>query len=204
MQCVVYSSPEGRAQTLCSEWYGARVEPPFFFRFYAEGERLCFEAWREAAAQVHPDARPGAWQAELWRYDVVEFFLAAPDASRYLEFNLCPNGAWWARAFGEPRVPLPDFDAASAADVARFLQVQTSGELRDGRWTCRAGLSLPALRAWGWGPELARVAVAAVLCSEASEARAEATALTYLTTCEQRGGRPDFHRPWDWEPALLQ
>lgn len=188
MKCRICDAAAEEAwQTLGQEWHGAAVAPAFEFRLWREGETLGFAARRAAAAVVHPAARPGAWQEELWRYDVVEFFIATPDAARYLEFNLCPNGAWWAAGFTEPRVPLPGFDA-------RRLEPITRGEMSPAGWACEARVPLPLLREWGWVPDACRVAVCAVICREG--------AYTYLTSCEQTSGKPDFHHPWDWEAPL--
>ena len=190
MQCKLHNEcAPGEGQLLAESWQGERVEPPFHFRFtLTAADSLRFEAWRAAPALVHPAAAPGVFQEELWRYDVVEFFIATADARRYLEFNLCPNGAWWAEGFTEPRVKLAGFDA-------RALRPALCADMQPGRWRCSAELPLAALRAWGWSPGECRLAACAVICREGE--------YTYLTSCEQRAGRPDFHHPWDWEPALL-
>lgn len=173
---------------LAESWQGAPVEPPFHFRFQLTArDSLRFEAWREAEAIIHPAARLGVFQEELWRYDVVEFFIATADARRYMEFNLCPNGAWWAEGFTEPRVKLEGFDA-------RSLRPALHADMQPTRWSCSAELPLAALRPWGWAPEECRLAACAVLCREGE--------YTYLTSCGQRVGRPDFHHPRDWERAL--
>lgn len=188
MQCRIYAAEEGAPQTLSREWYGAELAPPFEFSFHRDEEELIFRMRRDAAAIIHPTAAPGAWQEELWRYDVAEFFIATPGADRYLEFNLCPNGAWWAAAFTEPRVPLAGFDA-------RALAPRTSGMCRPEGWAAEAHVPLALLRAHGWELSACRMAVCAVIC--------RAGAYTYLTSSEQTSGRPDFHRPWDWEAPLL-
>ena len=188
MQCILYRDGEGaHAQQLAQSWHGHPVEPPFHFRFTLTGrDTLRFEAWREAAAHVHPAAAPGVFQEELWRYDVVEFFIATADARRYLEFNLCPNGAWWAAGFTDPRVPLPGFNAQE-------LQPAIKAEMLPTRWRCSVEVPLAALRPRGWEPATARMAAAAVLCRGGQ--------YTYLTTCDQRSGKPDFHHPQDWEES---
>lgn len=189
MQCIIHRGTPAGAQHLLHEWHGSAVRPPFHFSFHTEKDAvLCFRAWRDAPCVIHPAAQPGKWQEELWRYDVVEFFIATPDARRYLEFNLCPNGAWWAAAFTDPRVPLPGFDAQSLHPVTRGRSTPTC-------WECEAAVPLAPLRNLGWQPETWRMAVSAVICREGE--------YTYLTTCEQTSGKPDFHHPWDWEVALL-
>ena len=190
MQCKLHKETEpARAQLLAESWQGERVEPPFHFCFtLTAADTLRFEAWRAAGAVVHPAAVAGAYQEELWRYDVVEFFIATADARRYMEFNLSPNGAWWAEGFTEPRVKLAGFDARSLRPTLR-------AEMQTGRWHCSAELPLAELRRWGWLPWECRLAACAVIC--------RAGEYTYLTSCDERSGKPDFHHPWDWEPALL-
>ena len=190
MQCKLHRiAAHAEAQQLTESWEGAPVEPPFHFCFtLTEEDTLRFEARREAAAIVHPAAKLGCFQEELWRYDVVEFFIATADARSYLEFNLCPNGAWWAEGFTEPRVKLPGFDALSLRPILQ-------ADMQQARWRCSAELPLEPLRRRGWLPWECRLAACAVLCREG--------VYTYLTSCEQRVGRPDFHHPWDWEMAQL-
>lgn len=187
MQCIIYSTPADEQQ-MNTTWHGERLTPPFFFSFQIEGDELVYRVRRDAAASIHPQASPGEFKEELWRYDVVEFFIATPDAKRYLEFNLCPNGAWWAAGFTDPRVALEGFDAAE-------LGVRTRAEFYPERWQAEARLSLAALAKWGWSLSACRMAATAVLC--------RAGTYTYLTTCEQRSGKPDFHHPWDWEAPRL-
>lgn len=71
--------------------------------FATDGQYLWFLAARNREATVHPDARPGQFQPELWRYDLAEWFLASGEGTNYWEFNLAPNGAWWACAFTDVR-----------------------------------------------------------------------------------------------------
>ena len=188
MQCSIYPTCPTAEQALSTTWHGSTVLPPFFFSLYTEGEHLVFHARREAPAIVHPLAQPGEYREELWRYDVVELFIATPDASRYLEFNLSPNGAWWAAGFSAPRVPLPGFSAG-------HLDVRTRAAYSPERWQAEARIHLAEPAEWGWRPDACRMAVCAVICRDGR--------YTYLTTCEQRQGQPDFHHPWDWEAAQL-
>lgn len=187
MQCIIHPTA-AEPQQLATTWQGQQVEPPFKFLLSVQGGNLVFQASRAAAAHLHPAAQPGEFREELWRYDVVEFFIATPDAKRYLEFNLCANGAWWAAAFTNPREPLPGFDA-------RELSPATTGSCTPAGWACEARIPLLSLEHRGWQPAHCRMAVCAVLCREGH--------YTYLTTCEAREGKPDFHHPWDWEPARL-
>lgn len=189
VRCKVYRAAGREAQQLAENWQGERVHPPFHFCFEQRSGELVFEAWRDAAAEVHPQARLGVYQAELWRYDVVEFFLATQDASRYLEFNLSPNGAWWAAGFSAPRVPLPGFDAQKLAPAIR-------AEMKPERWRCSAAIPLRALAHYGWHLCESRLAACAVVCRDGQ--------YSYFTSCGVRMGKPDFHRPGDWEEAWVE
>lgn len=184
MQCVVHSTAAANFQQLATEWHGEQIRPPFNFLFYIEGEHLTFSINRQAPAIIHPQAKPGLFQENLWRYDVTEFFIATADARQYLEFNLCPNGAWWAEGFTDPRVKLAGFDA-------RKLHPVISTNFTADAWQASARLPLNFLQEWGWQIHSCRLATAAVICRNGL--------YTYLTTCEQRAGKPDFHHPRDWE-----
>lgn len=60
-------------QELVNDWFGYDVEPSAEFAFATDGEYLWFLASRSKEATVHPDARPGQFLPELWRYDLAEW-----------------------------------------------------------------------------------------------------------------------------------
>ena len=186
MQCIVHPGATDQYQELNTSWQGEPVTPPFYFRFHEEDHCLIFTIKRQAPALIHPQARPGVFQENLWRYDVTEFFIATADARHYLEFNLCPNGAWWAERFTDPRVKLPGFDAAQLRPIISAAMAADS-------WQASVKLPLAYLEEWGFHLPACRLTAAAVICRDSG--------YTYLTTCEQRSGKPDFHHPRDWEMA---
>jgi hypothetical protein len=94
MQNII-SMGEPVVQQLTHEWYGNAIAAPVEYSFTVEGEYLVFRASQAAPVSIHPEAVPGEFKEELWMYDTAEFFVADADAKQYLEFNLCPNGAWW-------------------------------------------------------------------------------------------------------------
>lgn len=108
-------------QELVNDWFGYDVEPSAEFAFATDGEYLWFLASRSKEATVHPDARPGQFLPELWRYDLAEWFMAAGDGTNYWEFNLAPNGAWWACAFSDTRRANEDIPAPLAVDTKCIL-----------------------------------------------------------------------------------
>lgn len=156
------------------------VDPPAGFCLARDDRRLWFVAHHRAAAQIHPEARPGAFQTELWRWDVAEWFVAHPDSGRYLEFNLAPNGAWWSCEFTAPRM------RADATDIA-FPEVATFADLApDGAWVAAMAIPIDLLEARiGFGPG-STANVAMILGSPAQR---------FLSAAPLGGGPPDFHRP---------
>jgi hypothetical protein len=167
------------------DWTGAEISPAPLFSLAMDRERLWFVAGHARPAALHPRARPGAFQAELWKHDVAELFLADPAGGRYLEINLAPNGAWWSCEFTAPRVRAEETDIF-LPDVATFADLAA-----DGSWLAAIALPLDVLRArLGFGPTT----------------RANATFL--LGSPEQRffsandlgGGEPDFHIPQRFSP----
>src|ERR1035437_8909657 len=95
---------------LAKDWAGDAVQPAAGFSLAMDGQRLWFLAHHRKPAQLHPQARPGRFQAELWHHDVAELFLADPVSGRYFEFNLAPNSAWWCCEFTAPRVRAEEID----------------------------------------------------------------------------------------------
>lgn len=165
---------------LGEDWSGGRVEPAAGFALVKDSRRLWFVASHRRAARLHPQARPGAFQAELWRHDVAELFLADPRSGRYFEFNLSPNGAWWNREFTAPRVPAAEV-AEAMPDVATFADLAP-----DGSWLAAMALPLDLLEArLDFGPGT-RANVTFIL---------ESPAQRFLTAAKLGGGDPDFHRP---------
>ncbi len=173
-------------QELTHEWYGNAVPVPVRYCFTTNENALIFRAEQAAAVLLPPYAEAGAFTEKLWMYDLAEFFIASADGSRYLEFNLCPNGAWWACAFCAPRVAMPN---------APVIQgVTTKGNVTPGGWCAEAALPLSLLAELGISVENCRLAATAVLNSPD---------YLYLTTAEDTNGEPDFHRPHAWPAALL-
>ncbi len=188
MQCIIEAQEGKEWQSIGHEWYGLAVQPAFRYRFSLAPEGLLFRAARAAAAQVHPEAIPGRFQPDLWKFDAAEFFLAREDASRYLEFNLSPNGAWWACVFSAPRVPDP-------AMAGWFPHVVAEGCQTPFGWESQALLPMQDLACLGIGLGHCRLAACAIL---------ESPQQIFLTTAEGCTGEPDFHLPQHWPIALCQ
>lgn len=184
MQSIIHSirSPY---QSISREWHGSAVLPSFDYSFTLTDKGLRFEAMRLAPALIHPCARMGVFQEELWRYDTAEVFLAPLSGSPYLEFNLCPNGAWWQCAFTAPRQVAEGLTLPPPVDVR--------GVCTHERWSCGATLPLETLAALGIDLQSCRIAVCAILNSPQQ---------IFLTTAERTEGIPDFHHPEDWPLAI--
>jgi len=165
---------------LGKDWPGQPVEPAAGFALADDGRRLWFIASRGKPASLHPSARPGKFQAELWKYDVAELFLADPKSGRYFEFNLSPNSAWWSCEFTAPRVrdtgedfPMPE--------VATFAELAP-----DGSWVAAMAIPIDLLKARiDYGPET-KANVTFILDSPAQR---------FLTANDLGNGEPDFHLP---------
>jgi len=165
---------------LAQDWHGARVEPAAGFALVKDAERLWFVANHRRPAVLHPQGRPGKFQAELWRYDVAEMFLADPRSGRYFEFNLAPNGAWWTCEFTAPRVRAEEVDIAMP-EVATFSELAP-----DGSWVAALAVPLDLLRArLDFGPDT-RANVTFIL---------ETPQQRFLSATDLGAAEPDFHRP---------
>lgn len=165
---------------LASDWHGARVEPAVGFALMTDAERLWFVASHRRPAVMHPRARPGRFQPELWRYDVAELFVADPRSGRYFEFNLAPNGAWWTCEFTAPRV------RAEAVEIA-MPEVATFSELApDGSWVAALAVPLDLLRARLDFGAATRANVAFIV---------ETPRQRFVSAADLGGAEPDFHQP---------
>ncbi len=163
-----------------SDWHGAELSPPLCFTIATDSSHLWFLATRQAPAICLPDAEPGSYTEGLWERDVAELFLADPASGAYLEFNLAPNGAWWAAKFTAPRVRAevqPDFPSIVTShweDVA------------DGAWCAAIRVPLVFLeKEIGFGAE-ATANVTAILNSPHQ---------TFHSAHKLPGAEPDFHQP---------
>jgi hypothetical protein len=165
---------------IAKDWHGAPVEPAAGFSLATDDRRLWFIAHHRAAARLHPQARPGIFQAELWKHDVAELFIADPVSGRYFEFNLAPNGAWWSCEFTAPRVRAEECDIAMP-EIATFADMAA-----DGAWVAAMAIPLDLLKArLDFGPQ-SRANVAFVLGSPNQR---------FLTAADLGGATPDFHQP---------
>lgn len=168
-------------QSLNREWGGSELSPPLEFFFTIEGGELVFHVTHKAPALLHPDAKLGQFQEFLWKYDTAEFFIAKEDCSRYLEFNLSPNGAWWSMIFTDPRL----IDESAIQIVPNSCTAHYTAE----GWTCSARIPMKALIAMDLDPRCSRMAVCAILSSPNQ---------LFLTSADKIEGVPDFHRLPDW------
>lgn len=165
---------------LAKDWHGAPVQPAAGFSLAMDARRLWFIAHHRKAADLHPQARPGMFQAGLWRHDVAELFIADPVSGRYFEFNLAPNGAWWSCEFTAPRIRAEEMDIAMP-EVATFSDMAA-----DGAWLAAMAIPLDLLKArLDFGPQ-SRANVTFVLGSPEQ---------VFVTAADLGGGEPDFHRP---------
>lgn len=165
---------------LTKDWHGTPLEPPAAFSLAMDEIRLWFIAHHRRPASLHPNARPGEFQAGLWQYDVAELFIADPVSGRYFEFNLAANGAWWSCEFTAPRVREEETDIAMP-DVATFSDMAP-----DGAWVAAMSIPLDLLKArLDFGPN-SRINVTMIL--ESPDQR-------FLSATDLGEGEPDFHRP---------
>jgi hypothetical protein len=162
------------------DWQGVAVVPAAAYAVALDPRRVWFVAGHGRPARVHPAARPGLFQAELWRHDVAELFLADPGSGRYLEFNLAPNGAWWSCGFVAPRVRAEEQERPLAG-------VTTYADLApDGGWVAAAAIPLESLREWLDFGETTTGNVTMILGSPEQR---------FLTVADLGPGDPDYHRP---------
>ncbi|MGJ8656053.1 MAG: hypothetical protein ACSHX6_06360 [Akkermansiaceae bacterium] len=166
------------------DWYGEKFAKPLMFGLAVDKDYLWFVAGHQEPASLHPAAKPGAFVAELWTYDVAEFFLLDPASGKYLEFNLAANGAWWSAMFTGPRV-------RESAEEIPFPDVATYADLApDGSWMAAAAIPLKELRSelnFGDGSEMN---VAFIVGSPEQR---------FGSAVKLGGEAPNFHQPEGFE-----
>ncbi len=165
---------------LTKDWHGEDFSPAAGFSLVQDQKRLWFIANHRKPASLHPHSRPGCFQADLWRYDVAELFLADSRSGRYFEFNLAPNGAWWTCEFTAPRMRAEDMDIAMP-EVATFAEMAP-----DGSWLAAMAIPLELLRARLDFSGNSLLNVAMILNSPDQQ---------FLSATSLGQGAPDFHQP---------
>jgi hypothetical protein len=165
---------------ILKDWAGKKIPRPVKFLFRIDDTHFHFLVRDENGPGLsHPDSEPSQYQPALWKYDVAEFFLMSADRSRYLEFNLAPNGAWWSSSFTKPRVSAPG-EPSPIPDVA------TSAERTDHFWQASARIPLFWLHAhYGFGKK----------CLLNATFILKSPGQIFLTAGDLGKGEPDFHRP---------
>lgn len=163
-----------------ADWYGEKFAKPLTFGLAMDHDYLWFVAGHQKAASIHPVAKPGDYVAELWRFDVAEFFLLDPATGKYLEFNLAPNGAWWSAIFTAPRV-------RERAEDIPFEGVATYADLApDGTWMAAAAIPLVHLRSLLNFGDTSMMNVTFIVNSPEQK---------FASATELGNGQPDFHQP---------
>ena len=160
--------------SLKKDCFGQLFHPSPEVFFGVDQTHFHFYARHQETALIHPNAREGDFQAELWKYDVAEFFLAAPDRSQYLEFNLAPNGAWWSCFFSAPR---------KTSRTKPLAGVSTQAKVTLDDWQVHAAIPLTEIP---WPLEECFLNATFILKSPDQQ---------FLTLTDLGGDQPDFHRP---------
>lgn len=174
---------------LAKDLDGILLQEPAAFSLVVDEQHLWFIASHRKSARLHPQARPGRFQAELWRHDVAELFLFDPVSGRYFEFNLAPNGAWWTCEFIAPRV------RADLAEIA-MPEVATFSELSaDGSWVAAMAIPVDLLKArLNFGNET-HVNVTMIL---------ESPVQKFISATDLGPGEPNFHQPEQFSKICFQ
>ena len=103
---------------LTYDWDG--VAPPFAIQFLLgfSKEEIFFGI--RSAEELLGRGAFGEFRSGLWEGDVVELFVHFSASTEYLEINLSPSGAWWAKRFARYRgvgEELPDIDVSLACGL---------------------------------------------------------------------------------------
>lgn len=182
----IFKDLETIGHEILHDWYGRPLESPVRFLFAVFEDRFHFLIESTIGSGMsHPDSRNSVYQAELWKFDVAEFFLSDPTSGNYLEFNLSPNGAWWSCGFSGVLKP-------AAGEPSPIPDVETHSEENEASWKAHASLPLDWLKEhYHFGPS-SRLNATFILASPEQ---------IFLTAGPAARGNPDFHRPDAFPPV---
>jgi len=153
-------------------WNHAGQAPEILVGLSMDGTTLTLEAEVRAPDSPAPETFPGGFEADLWKADVVELFLALPDQpNAYLEFNFAPDGRWWGAEFENLRKLRSELPGSTCRVAAHALPAG------DG-WRVQAAILL------GFAPEQGN------LCGILGQEPRRFASLADIPT-----PRPDFHQP---------
>jgi hypothetical protein len=138
---IEWNSIDLHRETIDQDWFGEKVETSPFYSLAIDPEKLWLIAGHSRKPIVHPDAKSGKFTPELWKYDLVEMFIADPHSNRYMEFNLAPNNAWWSCEYTTPRIRTYKKD--EILPEVKTYEKHSS----DGSWTVGIAIPLYILRA---------------------------------------------------------
>ncbi len=163
------------------------MHPAAHFGFGIDSCFFHFVARHSRPARCHPDSRSGKFQAELWKFDVAEFFLSDPLTGRYLEFNLAPDGGWWSCLFRAPLQRLYERDQPLPG-------VLTAAAAGSEGWSASVSVPLPWLEERLHFGAHSRLNATFIL---------ESPQQRFLTASPLGEGDPAFHRPQAFPPVSI-
>ena len=167
------------------DWFGETSVGSPQFHFSLTKEHLWF-GFRVSEAPVYNDElSSGDFVEGLWEQDVCEFFVGGV-GSHYLEFNVSPQGAWWAASFSDYRKRDREFEEA---------RVQVHSRLGENSWETRFAVALADLEPWAsLALEDYRLSVTSI---------SHAGGVRYHCFGHETGGEPDFHLSENRRPIVI-
>ncbi len=168
---------------------GPSLTPQAGLDLRADGVMVFSAAMKPAAQDVF---QPGQKEfvADLWKGNVVEWFLGNPKTGRYLEVHLAPTGRWWSCLFASIRVrEVPE---------GRPLPLSVIHHRRDKsgkRW--EASVQVPASVL---GKLLGVSSVMQLRTNFAAVVYPVTGNPLYFSCARLPGPKPNFHQPDAWLP----
>jgi hypothetical protein len=168
-----------------NDWAGLSMPGAFRWSLAQDPERL----WVSLELPVRPPSEQkhelGDFVEGLWEADVVELFLMSP-SGRYQEWNVSPDGAWWAMSF----VGYRQRDSRSTRPEGVVVEVFHDEE----SW--RAVLSVPRSALPEPLTESTRVHVSGIIHRPDGSS-------SYLSSAGSPAFEPDFHDSRCFKPAAF-
>jgi len=92
---------QSQGKPILIDWFGVAPGAPLSFLYASSGTEFVFGL--SSSVQLNGLGKFGEFTEGLWKADVVELFLHDQASESYLELNLSPTGAWWAKKFSSYR-----------------------------------------------------------------------------------------------------
>lgn len=170
---------------MSQDWFGVKSQSAPHFRVGLSDDRFVFDFKVSESAYYSREHQSGDFVEGLWEQDVCEFFVGGP-GSDYIEFNIGPQGAWWAASFSDYR---------QRVGALKLETITVENRTDENSWAVNFTVPLSELAPWH-SLCLGEYRLAVTFISHHS-------GVNYHCYGHTSGGEPDFHLKENRLPLLV-